>query len=290
MSRDECYAIGCQTKIRGVDSSCDVTRVTSVDFPRKTDFAAQSIDLLGITDAVNKADIIQEIRRTAESNGGIPLGMRKFQSETGIKSSDWQGKLWARWSEALHEAGFVPNQLRSAYDSAELLGKYATLAQELGRLPTANDLRLKARADPDFPNHNAFDRFGSKLQLVQVLLQYCSERTDYEDLVGLCEAYVPPKHVPVKNDAPEDEQIGFVYLIKSGRFYKIGKSNAAGRREYELSIQLPERAKTIHVIRTDDPTGIEVYWHKRFEAKRKNGEWFELNAADVAAFKRRKFM
>jgi len=48
-----------------------------------------------------------------------------------------------------------------------------------------------------------------------------------------------------------------VYLIKSGRFYKIGRSNAAGRREREIALQLPEKADTVHVIRTDDPPGIE---------------------------------
>ena len=81
-----------------------------------------------------------------------------------------------------------------------------------------------------------------------------------------------------------------MYLLKAGRFYKIGKTNAIGRREYELAIQLPSKPTLIHTIKTDDPTGIEAYWHKRFEQKRKNGEWFELAAADVAVFKQRKVM
>jgi hypothetical protein len=78
--------------------------------------------------------------------------------------------------------------------------------------------------------------------------------------------------------------------MKAGRFYKIGRTNALGRRERELAIQLPEAAKVIHSIKTDDPVGIEEYWHRRFQDRRKNGEWFELTAQDLAAFRRRKFM
>ncbi len=88
----------------------------------------------------------------------------------------------------------------------------------------------------------------------------------------------------------ETEAFGFVYLLKSGRHYKIGHTLDVGRRRYDLAIQLPEAVSEEHVIRTDDPAGIERYWHGRFKSRRKNGEWFELTRADIAAFKRRKFM
>jgi len=240
---------------------------------------------------MNKEEILREIRRTAEANGGLPLGSRRFETETGIKDTEWLGKLWARWSDALREAGFAPNQLRVAYESVDVLEKYATLARELGRLPTANDMRLKDRRDPTFPTLRVFDRFGTKERLVQQVAEFCRGRDGFEAVAKMCEQYVPSKRVHVATGAVESEgEIGFVYLVKSGRFYKIGMSNAAGRREYEIAIQLPEKAKTVHLIRTDDPRGIEAYWHKRFEAKRKNGEWFDLSAAEVAIFKRRKFM
>jgi hypothetical protein len=240
---------------------------------------------------MNKTHILEEIKRTADANSGKPLGQGRFENETGIKKTDWYGKFWARWNDALREAGFSANQLQSAYDKSELLDKYAKYALELGRLPSSGDLRLKTQTDFEFPSHSSFDnRLGSKLELIKQLADHCRGRNGFDAVIRLCEEYLVLNRSVSEKFEPQEEEIGFVYLIKSGRFHKIGRANSAGRREYELSIQLPEKAKTIHVIRTDDPIGIEAYWHNRFAAKRKNGEWFELSAADVAIFKRRKFM
>jgi hypothetical protein len=160
----------------------------------------------------------------------------------------------------------------------------------LGKLPTNSDLVFKSHNDSSFPTEKVFRRFGGKAELIKKLGGFCKGHNEYDSVADLCAAYVPPEIDRTEETVDQSGQDGFVYLIKSGRFYKIGKTNSAGRREYELAIQLPEKATTIHVIRTDDPNGIETYWHNRFADKRKNGEWFELSAADVAVFKRRKLM
>jgi hypothetical protein len=220
---------------------------------------------------MNNQHILEEIRRTAKASNGVPLGHRRFYSETGIKYSDWHGVYWARWNDAVREAGLLPNQKNEAYSKELLIEKLIALCRELGHFPVSGDLRLKAHDDAGFPSDHPFRRLGSKRQLVSRVAGYCRERENFEDVLAMCEAVAEKDKVQLDEEKATGEEIGFVYLLKARKFYKVGRSNALGRRERELAIQLPEKANTVHVIRTDDPVGIEAYWHKRFESKRRNG-------------------
>ncbi len=107
--------------------------------------------------------------------------------DTGIKHSDWWGKIWARWSDALQEAGFRSNALQGAYNETALLEARIALARELGRLPARADLRMKRRSDTDFPSDHTLDKFGGKRGLIRRTLEYCRGRPGYGDIVALCE-------------------------------------------------------------------------------------------------------
>lgn len=94
---------------------------------------------------MDRHDIVREIKRTAQSNDGQPLGAKRFQDETGIKESDWFDKYWRNWGDALLEAGFRPNQMQTAYEETALIKALLDLPRELGRFPVKADLLLKRR-------------------------------------------------------------------------------------------------------------------------------------------------
>ena len=237
---------------------------------------------------MDKETILTEIRRLAQEGDGNPPGWRLFESRSSIKKKEWEGVHWARWNDALQEAGLTTNRLTDAYSKSDMLQSYIELARELGRVPTDADGRLRTKKLGKFPTDRTFSkRFGNKRELVAAVLAYCETKAEFADIVEMFQAYVPRKERSAQDYPPVTVgALGYVYLIKSGKFYKIGRTNAVGRREYELGIQLPEKPTKIHEIKTDDPVGIEAYWHKRFESRRLNGEWFNLTPPDIAAFKR----
>lgn len=238
---------------------------------------------------MDKQEIIDEIKRTAKLNNGKALGQERFIKETGIKKSDWYPYHWLRWSDALQEAGLEPNQLSTAIGKDFAIEKLISLIREIDHFPVAGELRIKARQDSTFPSHGVFEKFGGKKKLAAAVVDYCRTRGGLDEVIEICNGHIgedePSLEENTENAIEED---GFVYLMKSGRFYKIGRTDAVGRRHSEIRTQMPESVDVVHHISTDDPSGIEAYWHKRFAAKRKNGEWFDLSRADINAFKRRK--
>jgi hypothetical protein len=234
-----------------------------------------------------RQQIIEEIRRIAEESDGQAPGRQLFERSTGIKKTEWYPHVWVRWGDALAEAGYAPNQLAARFDDEVIIVKFIDLIRQLGRFPVEGEIRRKAREDSSFPSHSTFNRFGGRQKLIEGVAAHCRKTAGFEDILALCAADESKSQVKTTSTEPSRNiAIGFVYLMKSGPHYKIGRTNSVDRRSNELTIKIPVPPKTVHSIATDDPSGVEAYWHRRFSDKRGEGEWFLLTTDDVIAFKR----
>jgi hypothetical protein len=235
-----------------------------------------------------KQQILDMIRRLAAQNGGKAPGAQRFTTITGIGKSAWYPKLWLRWGDAVREAGLQGNSMARSIGHELLIKKYIELIRELGNFPVEGDLVHKRLADRSFPYRDAFNALGGKAQRAARILEYCSANEGFEDVIPICQAIASSSPTGPDDVMSEPPAVGYVYLLKHGtrREYKIGRTKNPLRREGEIAIELPEKVQPIHVIKTDDPAGIEGYWHARFADKRKEGEWFALTADDVRAFRR----
>lgn len=252
---------------------------------RASDVEAREVS----SDAVMKRDVILDaIRETAASNNGKPVGRERFEQLTGITEYD-VGRYWARWGDAVREAGLQANTLNVALGDDHVLEKYVGLVARLGHVPTNAELRLERQGrDPTFPNAKVYERFGSKAGLISRASAYCRERDTHKEALDiLARAEETAMLVVDSSEQTAVEPYGFVYLVEGHRGeYKIGRTNLVDRRLAELGPKAPVEYRLIHEIKTDDSLGVEAYWHKRFSDERMRGEWFKLTAADVRAFKR----
>lgn len=232
--------------------------------------------------------ILSEIKRLAEENGGTPPGQRVFEKETGITRGRWRGKLWVTWSDAIEEAGYQANSVTAELDPEEVLDCYEEACRHFRHAPTSAEWQFFARERPGFVGIHSFRRvFGDIAGVNSALRDRALARGDTELLALLPEVETSPV-LPLATSTSKLPE-GWVYLLRSGDYFKIGRSEELEKRVKQISIALPDKVELVHAIRTDDPVGIEAYWHRRFTDRRANGEWFRLSAADVKAFKRRKF-
>ncbi len=78
---------------------------------------------------------------------------------------------------------------------------------------------------------------------------------------------------------------GYVYIIRSEHGYKIGKTVNLKTRTRLFEVKLPFPIQLEHYAWFDDYTSAEQNFHRMFQGKRKEGEWFALDAADIATIK-----
>ena len=220
------------------------------------------------------------------SHQGKLIGERVFMRETGISHYHWKGGYWRSWSAFQTDAGHEPNSQTQKIPDEVILDRFGALALELGDIPSEADIEIKRREDPSFPNKSCYRRWGGRNGLLTKFAEYCRGKPE---LGLILEKLNDGTSSGVDRRLVSMQVKGFVYLLRSGKFYKLGRTNAIGRRLHELAIQLPQKPNTVHVIETDDPDGIEQYWHRRFADKRHGGEWFALSQDDVNVFKNRRF-
>lgn len=231
--------------------------------------------------------IISEIKRIADENGGQAPGSQAFVSATGIIDSKWRGKYWARWGDALIEAGFQPNEWTGKTDTAVLMDGLILACRHYGKFPVNSEIGILRRSNSAIPSPKVLqNNFDGRENLLAALREYIGDASQYDDVRAMLPVSTPKARTVTQSARASD---GSVYLIKSGEFFKIGRSDELERRVKEIRVALPDAATLLHTIVTDDPPGIEAYWHRRFADRRANGEWFRLSPEDVKSFMRRKF-
>ncbi|MCO6186301.1 GIY-YIG nuclease family protein [Rhizobium sp. L1K21] len=231
-----------------------------------------------------RQEILNSIKSIAADNGGRPPGMTKFESVTGIKKHEWRSRIWRNWSDALIEAGFIPNTLQKAYSDEELLDTVLQVSEKLGRFPTTGDLDYEVPRLGSHVSPKTIQARWPMPKLAERLAEFAMQKGKTK-IAELARKYQKPVDGLI-SEGNEASAKGYVYLQKHGSDYKIGYTTSLNKRGRQVQIELPQEIELVHSILTDDPQGVEFYWHKRFADKRTRGEWFRLTKSEIAAFKR----
>ena len=79
---------------------------------------------------------------------------------------------------------------------------------------------------------------------------------------------------------------GFIYIVKVGKYFKIGRAKNFVERFKCYITENPEKAEIMFCKKVDNYIEAEKILLKEFSSKRFRGEWFRLSRADVERAKK----
>jgi hypothetical protein len=231
----------------------------------------------------NTEQIIALLKAEVARNGDQPPSQREFFAAASLNLRDLHRAGWPTYGALLKSQGFEAAGMKRAYTDEEVFRPLAELAVRLGHFPTQNEREVERHRNPAFPSSEAYIRRGRGEMLEHTLREWCEETKSFPELVSKLKQATCPARLsgPVVK--------GYVYMLRdgnSGKRVKIGKESTEGARQAAAATWL-ENPRVTHRIATDDPEGIERYWHERFkrEGKHVARELFDLLPSDIAAFK-----
>jgi len=85
---------------------------------------------------------------------------------------------------------------------------------------------------------------------------------------------------------PKEPIRGYIYILKSRKFYKIGRTKNPESRLKTYQTENPHGIKVIEMTEVYDYEKAEATLLSRFEPKKQTGEWFNFNLNDVKEAKK----
>jgi len=98
------------------------------------------------------------------------------------------------------------------------------------------------------------------------------------------ETFVSKQKRKVTNTNSELEYVYF--LTADNGFTKIGRTKKLDERIHHFTTKLPYKLEERLFLKTSNSSKLESSIHKRFESKRKRGEWFLLTDDDIELLKK----
>ena len=234
----------------------------------------------------SKEELLSALMAAAKSAGNEGIGRLRFEKLTGIAESEWK-YYWAQWNTFKADAGLAAGSASERRPDDEVLQSLIPCIRSIQKWPTYAEMRIFGRQNPGFPSDSTIKLRGDKFALAAKLNELCEGQESLSDIREICAEVLLGQ--PSEDDIDSNDPVkGYVYLMKNGKYHKLGKTNSPNRRYKQISLLLPDPTYLVHAIPTDDPSGIEVYWKNRFRDKHHDGEFYLLDNSDVQAFKRRK--
>lgn len=107
------------------------------------------------------------------------------------------------------------------------------------------------------------------------------DRFNVDNLMTLDELHMTSKKTPTLGEVAD----GYIYILKSDFGYKIGKSKTLKSRLQLFSVKLPFEFEVEGFYKVSDMSAVEIYFHRKYDDKRLEGEWFDLNKENLKELK-----